>query len=146
MWECHCDCGGVSFVQGADLGAGKQRSCGCQQTPSGPTAARFTHGEAVHPQQSAEYRIWCGLIKRCENPKDIGWKYYGGRGVTISPVWRHDFPAFLAHVGRRPSKTHSIDRIDPNGHYAPHNVRWATPSEQMHNTREAAAKRSAACP
>src|SRR6185369_1155815 len=49
--------------------------------------------------------------------------------------WVDDFPAFLAHVGPRPSKRHSLDRIDVDGGYNPGNVRWATDIEQNRNKR-----------
>jgi len=45
------------------------------------------------------------------------------------------FPAFLEHVGSRPSPDHQIERINVNGNYEPDNVRWATRSDQMRNTR-----------
>ena len=47
--------------------------------------------------------------------------------------WLHDFAAFFDHVGPRPGPGYSIDRIDPDGDYAPGNVRWATALEQRHN-------------
>lgn len=49
--------------------------------------------------------------------------------------WRNSYPAFLAHVGRRPSPKHSIDRIRVNGNYEPGNVKWATDTEQSRNRR-----------
>jgi len=64
------------------------------------------------------------------------WKYYGGRGIKVCAAWRHNFPAFLACVGRRPSRTHSIDRINNDGNYKPGNVRWATKQEQTDNRRK----------
>lgn len=51
----------------------------------------------------------------------------------MAPEWLHDFPAFLAFVGPRPSPAHSIDRIDNDGGYVPGNVRWADKSEQALN-------------
>lgn len=47
--------------------------------------------------------------------------------------WIRSFDAFFECVGLAPSKTHSIDRIDVNGHYEPGNVRWATIKEQSIN-------------
>lgn len=66
---------------------------------------------------------------------------YHGReryaGVRIAPEWQrpHGFAAFLAHVGRKPTPQHTLDRIDPRGHYEPGNVRRATPTEQARNRR-----------
>lgn len=75
------------------------------------------------------------MIRRCTKPGYTGWRLYGGRGITICQRWRDDFAAFLADVGERPSREHSLDRIDPNGNYEPGNVRWATATEQRRNTR-----------
>lgn len=76
------------------------------------------------------------MIGRCTNPLNKDFADYGGRGISVCPAWRSDFTAFLEHVGRRPSRDHSIDRYpDGDGNYEPGNVRWATASQQNRNRR-----------
>jgi hypothetical protein len=75
------------------------------------------------------------MLARCYNPKNPRYADYGGRGITVCDAWRHDFSAFLADMGRRPSKEHSLDRIDNDKGYSPDNCRWALPAEQMTNLR-----------
>jgi hypothetical protein len=81
----------------------------------------------------AEYNIWNGMIRRCCNPRDPGFPSYGGRGIGVSPRWRHDFMAFFADIGPRPSLGHSLDRLDNTRGYEPGNCRWATRSQQQRN-------------
>lgn len=87
---------------------------------------KITHGLSKHPL----YTLWGAMLQRCNNPRHQNYPYYGGRGIRVLFA---DFPAFLEHIGPRPSLAHSVDRIDCNGHYAPGNVRWATRKEQAHN-------------
>jgi len=82
-----------------------------------------------------EYNSWRAMIARCENPNHPSWEHYGGRGIRVCMRWRYSFKAFLADVGPRPSTRHSLDRIDPQGHYQPANVRWSTPEVQAKNKR-----------
>jgi hypothetical protein len=73
---------------------------------------------------------------RCYNPNVEGYKYYGGRGISICQEWIEDFEAFYQYMGPKPSPDHSIDRW-PNGdgNYEPGNVRWATNTQQSQNRR-----------
>ena len=83
-----------------------------------------------------EHNIWCGIRRRCRNPRDRIYAYYGGRGIRVCERW-NDFSNFLADMGRRPSPAHSIDRFpNKDGDYEPCNCRWATRQQQMRNKRD----------
>ena len=85
---------------------------------------------------SPEYACWRMMVDRCTNPQSRLWPYYGGRGISIAPRWMK-FGDFIADVGQRPSKQHSLDRYpDNDGNYEPGNTRWATRKEQQANTRK----------
>ncbi len=75
------------------------------------------------------------MQQRCFNEKNPGYYLYGGRGITVCDRWCESFENFLADMGRRPTRRHSIDRIDVNGNYEGSNCRWATPRQQVLNRR-----------
>lgn len=80
-----------------------------------------------------EYGAWKNMIHRCTNPKNAWWHRYGGRGIGVCDRWsdeRRGFAYFLEDMGERPSRQHSLDRIDNERGYEPGNCRWATPVQQ----------------
>lgn len=133
IWECRCDCGTFCALPGNYLKSGTQ-SCGCLHREITSQRQR-THGRC----NTTEYQIWCSMIQRCRNPKNTGYRNYGGRGVTVCEAWTK-FETFLADMGLRPAGL-TIDRINNDGNYEPDNCRWATQSEQALNSRPSIAKR-----
>jgi hypothetical protein len=135
-WLCRCECGNEKTILGASLRSGATKSCRCWNQEAG--AQRVKHGCARSGQTTAEHRAWVEMRQRCSNPRRVGWKYYGGRGIRVCWRWLSldGFQNFLEDMGPRPSPEHSLDRIDNDSHYEPGNVRWATKTEQSKNRRK----------
>jgi len=75
------------------------------------------------------------MTQRCHNPKRECYPNYGGRGIIVCKKWRESFEEFIKDVGDRPTKYHTIDRVNNNGNYEPNNIKWSTRREQAINTR-----------
>ncbi len=87
------------------------------------------HGKLAKDFPS-EMGSWHAMRCRCLNEKDQAYDKYGGRGIIICDRWKDSFKNFLEDMGLKPTKKHTIDRIDGEGNYEPNNCCWATMKEQ----------------
>lgn len=127
IWLCQCTCGTQLEVRHDYLihSNTPKTHCGCKN-------------RGLPTLFSQEYHIWNSMLRRCNVETHVGYSAYGGRGIKVCDSWGDPatgFAAFLADVGKRPSKKYSLDRKQANGNYEPGNVKWATDKEQARNKR-----------
>ncbi|GEM_PF-2576050 len=92
-------------------------------------APRKTHGMC----KTKEYQCWRAFKNRCMNEKNVQFKDYGGRGITVSNEWL-EFVNFYSDMGNCPDGF-EIDRIDNNKGYCKKNCRWTTKKINSRNRR-----------
>ena len=134
-WKCFCTCGQLKVVSNKSLCSGTTKSCGCLAKENGRKQglAATKHGEGTHGKRTRTYRIWQGILRRCNTPSASGYKNYGGRGVTVCKRW-HTYINFKNDMGECPVGF-SIERKNNNKGYTLSNCKWATRAEQTKNTR-----------
>lgn len=81
------------------------------------------HGHARVRGLTITYCSWQCMKKRCLDPKHRNYSRYGGANVSICDSWM-TFSNFLADMGERPSRAHTLSRHNDQGNYEPGNVSW----------------------
>lgn len=92
------------------------------------------------------FKSWHAMLRRCYNPKDIGFYKYGAVGIRVCEFIRATPANLVLLIGHRPLAT-TLDRLKGEFGYTcgqcaeclakDHklNVRWATHMEQNHNRK-----------
>lgn len=91
-----------------------------------------THGATVGKKKSPEYQTYQNMLFRCYNPKSPIYKYYGGKGITVSRDWLKGFENFFRDMGKRPEGM-TLERKDTSKGYSKSNCRWASNKDQQNN-------------
>lgn len=135
LWFCRCDCGGYAILPVGQLNSGHTKSCGCLRGET--TINRSTkHGYASNTKTHPLYYVWSSICQRCTNPKNIRFKDYGGRGIGIKTEWKNNPGVFIdwcIENGWKQGLT--IERINNNDGYYPHNCKFISHQKQAKNTR-----------
>jgi len=125
---CRCECG-KEVVKPSNAFTRPKISCGCK-TKERQAQAHIKHGQCKRSGPTKAYRTWQSMIKRCYNPNDKSYKYYGAKGIKVCETWGL-FDNFYNDMGDSPAADYELDRIDPAKNYEVTNCRWITKQENI---------------
>lgn len=133
-WKCQCDCGREAIVASDKLISGHTQSCGCLVSD----VVTKRNKANSKPRNERLYRIYYGMMSRCNNKKYDAYQHYGARGIRVCDEWNghfYDFEKWALLNGYEDDLT--LDRIDNDGNYEPSNCRWTTMKVQSNNRHPA---------
>ena len=136
LWECSCSCGQRTTALAYQLRSGSKKSCGCLSREKAKNRL-LKHGE----WGTRLHQLWKGVKDRCNNPNNINYKNYGGRGIRVCSEGNESFltfKEFMLSIGQDetvPTGEQTIERIDVNVDYEPSNCTLITKKEQNYNKR-----------
>ena len=132
-WDCLCDCGKEKAIDGGSLRHGQTKSCGCYFIKC---VSKNNHKKTItNKHHHALYSKWLGMKKRCYNPENPSYKYYGGKGLTVSDDWL-SFENFYFDMVDLYKEGLTIERIDNTIGYCKDNCKWIPMEEQPRNTSQ----------
>lgn len=136
-WLFICDCGTFLSREAVSVRSvhkkGSLVNCGCEtkKIRSKQGVLNRTHGLSKHKL----YDVHRQMLRRCYDQNSKDYPLYGGRGIIVFDDW-HNLETFINWAegsGYREGLT--IERVDVNDGYFPHNCTWIANELQAHNTR-----------
>jgi len=93
-----------------------------------------TYGHQTEQQKRKTlYNAWNTMRHACNNPRHVGWKSYGARGITVCKTWLTSFEQFVEDMGPKPTPHHCLDRAEKTQGFSKENCRWSLKTTQMRN-------------
>ncbi len=101
-------------------------------------------GKQVHRKSEKKYmqtiigrlrHCFQNMKHRCNNPENIYYKNYGGRGIKCLFKSSNEFVDYVINKLHADARGLDIDRIDNNGNYEPGNIRFVTRKENCKNRK-----------
>jgi len=89
----------------------------------------YKHGK----NRTKVHMVWCSMLQRCNNPKNKGYKNYGGRGIKVCTRW-DNFINFYNDMGDAPEGL-TLERKDNNVGYSKNNCVLESKAKQNQNRR-----------
>lgn len=81
------------------------------------------------------YATWHNMLRRCYLESGKEFCNYGGRGISVDERWWH-FANFVVDMGAKPSRLHTLERVNNDAGYSKSNCIWASRAEQCLNRRK----------
>ncbi len=137
FWFCHCICGNTTTVNSRHLREGNIQSCGCLNLEINSKRMKgnrfgYKHGYTDHPLRA----IRKAMMHRCYNTNNRFYKNYGARGIVVCDEWKNSLESFINwSLANGWEKGLSVDRIDNDGPYSPHNCHWISVSANSSKKR-----------
>ena len=97
QWECICECGSTSVVQGSNLRSGTTSSCGCYRKEK-MAYIQTTHGHCSKSSPVINkllYGVYHGIMDRCYVENNGNYEMYGAKGVFVCDEWKDNPGAFI---------------------------------------------------
>lgn len=120
----------LKFLHASKTSPAKPPQPAAEDFPTAPAMGTKTSAAATAARKRASKAL-SNARQRCTNEKNPDYPTYGAVGVMVAFKSTDEL---IAEVGL-PKPQETLDRIDPNGHYAPGNVRWASAAVQAGNKK-----------